>query len=60
MRYEYTQAFSPEEQEHFLFDNKEQKTGLDFACDMIDNEITEMLKGKENLEDLDACLKQWH
>jgi len=33
-------AYDPEEQDKFLFDNKGDKSGLDHACDIINNEIS--------------------
>jgi hypothetical protein len=40
MRYSHIFSYDPEEQDKFLYDNKADKTGVDFACHMINTELT--------------------
>lgn len=39
MRYQHLVSYDPEEQEKFLYDNKGDKTGLEFSCEMINTEV---------------------
>lgn len=63
MRYEHTLTFDQDEQEkHFLFDNKAERTGLESACKLINGELNQALKGivLENMTHVDKVLSEWY
>ena len=59
-------SYDPEEQDKFIYDNKAEKTGLEYACDLINSELN--LKGLvyragqnivlENIEPLESWIKK--
>ena len=46
LRYEHVLCYDPEEQDKFLYDNKAEKTGLESAIDIINNDLNNLLSGK--------------
>ncbi|CDW78142.1 ankyrin repeat family protein [Stylonychia lemnae] len=62
IRYTHILAYDPEEQDKFLFDNKAEKTGLEHACDIINNEISQHLHGKviETMDEIDQQLHYFY
>jgi hypothetical protein len=58
MRYQHIVTYDPEELDKFLFDNKAEKTGVDYACEIIHNEVNQMLKGRPitTMDEIDGLL----
>ena len=64
LRYKHTVSYDMEEQDLILFDDQEQKTGMNKGCGMISNEMTETLRlnvaneplNLQSLEKIDAIL----
>lgn len=58
MRYSHILAYNTEELETFLFDNKAEKTGLDHACNIINNEVNQVLQGRiiKTMDEIDGLL----
>lgn len=46
LRYTHVLSYDLEETDKFHFDNKADKSGLEFACSMINDELTQFLRGK--------------
>ncbi len=55
-------AYDAEELDKFLFDNKADKTGLEYACHMINAEINELLNGKviQTMDIIDDILMMFY
>jgi len=61
LRYTHILAYDPEEQDKFLYDSKE-KSGLDFACHLVNTEVNSLLDRKplETLEDVEDLLAMFY
>lgn len=59
--YSHIFGYNQTDTEHFVFDNEEEKTGMTKACELLNGEISEVLKGKDvtQLKKMAEMLRTW-